>query len=100
MASVACSPWETLAPAAVWLNGAGAAVLRVMAWTAEAAAGLPGMRLEQSLPEPWLGPAGAALLAAVFLAQAQSRDVRRLLGAPAAALAGWLGLVIILRALS
>ena len=100
MASVACSPWGILAPAAVWLNGAGAAVLRVMAWTAEAAAGLPGMRLEQSLPEPWLGPAGAALLAAVFLAQAQSRDVRRLLGAPAAALAGWLGLVIILRALS
>ncbi|MFM7742099.1 MAG: hypothetical protein ACKO8X_01195 [Verrucomicrobiota bacterium] len=58
------------------------------------------MRFEQTLPQPWLGPAGAGLLAAVFLAQAQSRDVRRLLGAPAATLAVWLILVVILGASS
>ena len=71
-----------------------------MGWLAEVGAGLPGMQLELTLPHHWLGPAGAALLATVFLAQAQARRVRLLLGVPAAAFMAWLLLVLLWRAAS
>ena len=61
-----------------------------MTWIAQACAELPGMNLELSLPHRWLGPAGGALLAVTFLAQAQSKSLLRLLGVPAAVLAAWL----------
>jgi hypothetical protein len=58
------------------------------------------MNLELALPHRWLGPIGGALLATAFLTQAQAKSVARLLGIPAAALAAWLLLVFLLRALS
>ena len=58
------------------------------------------MHLQLSLPHRWLGPSGGALLAVLFLAQAQSRSLLRLLGVPAAALVGWLLLVFFLHYLS
>ena len=100
MASVACSPIDWLAGPASWINGCAGAWLHGMTWIAQACAKLPGLNLELSLPQRWLGPAGGALLAATFLAQSQSRSLTRLLGMPAAVLAGWLMLVFLLRALS
>ena len=100
MASVACSPLDWLAGPASWLNGLAGAWLHAMTWIAQACALLPGLNLELSLPQRWLGPAGGALLAATFLAQAQSRSLLRLLGVPAAVLAGWLALVFFLHFLS
>jgi len=100
MASVALSVSDRLAGPAAWLNGAASLVLRAMGWLAEVGAGLPGMQLELTLPHHWLGPAGAALLATVFLSQAQARRVRLLLGVPAAAFMTWLLLVLLWRAAS
>ena len=84
MASVACGVSDGLAWPAI----------------AQVCAELPGLNLELSLPHRWLGPVGGALLAATFLAQAQSRSLVRLLGVPAFLLACWLLLAFILRALS
>jgi len=50
------------------------------------------------LPHGWLGPSGGALLAAIFLGQAQARSAWRLLGVPALALLLWLGLVWVAQA--
>lgn len=100
MASVALSPCDWLAAPASWLNGAAALVLRAMGWLAEAGAMVPGIQVELTLPHRWLGPLGGALLAAVFLAQAQSRQVRHLLGWPAAAFLGWLLLIWFWQAVS
>ncbi|MBM3868253.1 MAG: ComEC/Rec2 family competence protein [Verrucomicrobia bacterium] len=100
MASVACGVSEALAGPAAWLNGFAAAWLHGMTWIAEACARLPGLRLELALGQRWLGPAGGALLAATFLAQAQARSPARLLGGPAAALAAWFVVVIFLHRLS
>ena len=100
MASVACGVSEWLAWPASWLNGLAAALLHLMTWIAQACALLPSVNLTLALPHRWLGPLGGALLAGAFLTQAQSRNLSRLLGIPAAALAAWLLLVFLLRALS
>ena len=100
MASVACGVSEWLAWPASWLNGLAAALLHLMTWIAQACALLPSVNLTLALPHRWLGPLGGALLAGAFLTQAQSRSFSRLLGIPAAALAAWLLLVFLLRALS
>jgi competence protein ComEC len=100
MASVACGTSEWLAWPASWLNGLAAALLHLMTWIAQACALLPSVNLTLALPHRWLGPLGGALLAGAFLTQAQSRSLSRLLGIPAAALAAWLLLVFLLRALS
>jgi competence protein ComEC len=100
MASVACGVSEWLAWPASWLNGLAAALLHLMTWIAQACALVPTMNLELALPHRWLGPIGGALLATAFLTQAQAKSVARLLGIPAAALAAWLLLVFLLRALS
>jgi competence protein ComEC len=100
MASVACGVSDGLAWPAMWINGLAGAWLHGMTWIAQACAELPGMNLELSLPHRWLGPAGGALLAASFLAQAQSKSLGRLLGVPALLLACWLLLAFLLRALS
>jgi len=90
MASVACSVSDWLAWPATWLNGLAAALLHLMTWIAQACALVPSINLELALPHRWLGPLGGALLALVFLSQAQSKSLTRLLGIPAATLAGWL----------
>jgi hypothetical protein len=100
MSSIACGTSEWLAWPAAWLNGLAAALLHLMTWIAQACALLPSVNLTLALPHRWLGPLGGALLAGAFLTQAQSRSLARLLGVPAAALAGWLLLVFLLRALS
>lgn len=100
MASVACGMSDGLAGPASWINGLAGAWLHGMTWIAQACAKLPGLNLELSLPHRWLGPAGGALLAASFLVQSQSKSLTRLLGLPAAVLAGWLLLVFLLRTLS
>ena len=100
MASVACSASDWLAWPASWINGLAAALLHVMTWIAQACALVPTMNLELALPHRWLGPLGGALLALAFLSQAQSKSLARLLGVPAAALAAWLLLVFLVRALS
>ena len=100
MASVACSVSDWLAWPATWLNGLAAALLHLMTWIAQACALVPSINLELALPHRWLGPLGGALLALVFLSQAQSKSLARLLGIPAAVLAGWLLLIFLIRALS
>jgi len=100
MASVACSVSDWLAWPAMWLNGLAAALLHLMTWIAQACALVPSVNLELALPHRWLGPLGGALLALAFLTQAQSKSLIRLLGIPAATLAGWLLFVFLLRALS
>ena len=100
MASVACSVSDWLAWPATWLNGLAAALLHLMTWIAQACALVPSINLELALPHRWLGPLGGAMLALVFLTQAQSKSLIRLLGIPAATLAGWLLFVFLLRALS
>lgn len=100
MASAACSASDLLAWPASWINGLAAALLHAMTWVAQACAHVPTMTVQLDLPHRWLGPLGGALLAALFLAQAQSRSLLRLLGGPAAALAAWLLLVFLLRGLS
>jgi len=97
MASIACGVSDWLASPASWFNGLAGAWLHVMTWIAQACASLPGLNLEAALPHRWLGPAGGALLATTFLAQAQSKSLGRLLGVPAAALAVWMLLVFLLR---
>jgi competence protein ComEC len=92
MASIACGVSDWLATPASWLNGIAGAWLHAMTWIAKACAMVPVINLELTLPHRWLGPAGSALLAAAFLSQAQSKSLVRLLGVPAAVLAGW-GLV-------
>jgi hypothetical protein len=71
-----------------------------MTWIAQLCAQLPGLNVELTLPYRWLGPFGAMLIALAFLAQAQSKRLSRLLGVPAAILAGWILLVFLLRVLS
>jgi len=100
MASVACGVSDALAGPASWLNGLAAAWLHGMTGIAQACAQLPGLNLELSLPHRWLGPAGSALLAATFLAQAQAQSPARLLGAPAAMLGAWFLFVTFLHRLS
>jgi len=100
MASVACSVSDWLAWPATWLNGLAAALLHLMTWIAQACALVPSINLELTLPYRWLGLFGGALLALAFLTQAQSKSLARLLGVPAAALAGWLLLVFFLHAIS
>lgn len=100
MASVACSVSDGLAGPASWINGLAAAWLHLMTWIAQACATVPSVGLELALPGRWLGPLGGALLALAFLTQAQSRSLVRLLGIPAALLAGWLMLALVLHALS
>ena len=100
MASVACSVSDWLAWPATWLNGLAAALLHLMTWIAQVCALVPSINLELALPHRWLGPLGGAMLALVFLTQAQSKSLIRLLGIPAATLAGWLLFVFLLRALS
>jgi len=100
MASVACSVSDWLAWPATWLNGLAAALLHVMTWIAQACALVPSINLELTLPYRWLGPFGGALLALAFLTPAQSKSLIRLLGIPAATLAGWLLLVFFLHAIS
>jgi competence protein ComEC len=100
MASIACGTTDWLATPASWLNGFAGAWLHGMTWIAQACATLPGLNLELALPSRWLGPFGAALLTLAFLSQAQSKSLARLLGIPAAALAGWMLLVVLLRVLS
>ena len=90
MVSTALSPWDALRPAAEWINGLAALGLRAMAGFAELCAQAPGMNFTMELSRPWLGPAGAALLAAVFLAQAEEKSLLRLLGVPLAGLLAWL----------
>jgi hypothetical protein len=100
MASVACSVSDWLAWPATWLNGLAAALLHLMTWIAQVCALVPSINLELALPHRWLGPLGGALLAIAFLSQAQSKSLVRLLGFPAVALAGWLILVFLLRAIT
>ena len=100
MASVACSVTDGLAWPAAWINGLAAALLHVMTGIAQACAVVPTMNLRLELPYRWLGPAGGALVALAFLAQAQRKSLFRLLGVPALALAGWLLFVFLLRTLS
>ena len=100
MASVACGTSDWFAMPASWLNGLAGAWLHAMAWIAQMCAHLPGLNLELTLPYRWLGPFGATLIALAFLAQAQSKRLSRLLGVPAAILAGWILLVFLLRVLS
>jgi hypothetical protein len=84
----------------MWINGLAGAWLHGMTWIAQACAELPGLNLELTMSHRWLGPAGGALLAATFLAQAQSKSLVRLLGVPAFLLICWLLLAFLLRALS
>ena len=100
MASVACSVSDWLAWPATWLNGLAAALLHLMTWIAQACALVPSINLELALPHRWLGPLGGAMLALVFLTQAQSKSLVRLLGVPAMVLAGWLLMVFFLHAIS
>ncbi len=100
MASVACSASDWLALPASWINGLAAGLLHLMTWIAQVCALVPSVNLELTLPHRWLGPLGGALLALGFLSEAQSKNVARLLGVPAAILAGWLLWVFVLRALS
>jgi competence protein ComEC len=100
MASVACSVSDWLAWPATWINGLAAALLHLMTWIAQVCALVPSINLELALPHRWLGPLGGALLAIAFLSQAQSKSLVRLLGFPAVALAGWLILVFLLRAIT
>ena len=100
MASVACSVSDWLAWPATWINGLAAALLHLMTWIAQVCALVPSINLELALPHRWLGPLGGALLALAFLSQAQSKSLGRLLGFPAVALAGWLILVFLLRAIT
>ena len=55
------------------------------------------MNIHLALARPWLGPAGGALMTAVFLLQAEAKSVRRLLGGPAAALLLWLAFAWLLQ---
>jgi competence protein ComEC len=100
MASIACGVSDWLATPASWLNGIAGAWLHAMTWIAQACALVPVINLELTLPHRWLGPAGSALLAAAFLSQAQSKSLIRLLGVPAAVLAGWGLAVFLLRILT
>jgi competence protein ComEC len=100
MASVACGVSDGLTWPAMWINGLAGAWLHGMTWIAQACAELPGLNLELTMSHRWLGPAGGALLAATFLAQAQSKSLVRLLGVPAFLLTCWLLLAFLLRALS
>jgi competence protein ComEC len=100
MASIACGVSDWLATPASWLNGIAGAWLHAMTWIAQACALVPVINLELTLPHRWLGPAGSALLATAFLSQAQSKSLARLLGVPAAVLAGWGLAVFLLRILT
>jgi len=89
MASLLLSVWPPLLPVAAWINGAAATTLDGMTWFAETFAQLPHLNLVGQVSPPASGPLCAAALVACFLAQAESRDPRRLLGLPVAIVALW-----------
>jgi competence protein ComEC len=89
LVSAAASPWPALLPIASWFNGIAALALDAMTWLATQAARMPWPEASPGPVAPWTGALGAGLLAACFLAQAEARSVRRLLGVPAALLALW-----------
>jgi len=90
LASATLSPWPALLPLASWLNGGAALALDAMTWLATQAARAPWPALAPEHVSASAGALGAGLLAACFLAQAEARSARRLLGLPAAVLALWL----------
>ena len=92
MASTALSVWPASLPVARWLNGGAAAALDGMAALAELAAQVPWPDLASERTSTTAGATGALLLAACFLAQAESRSVARLLGIPAGLLLVWFAL--------
>lgn len=89
MASLLLSVWPPLLPVAAWINGAAATTLDGMTWFADTFAQLPHLNLVGQVSPPASGPLCAAALVACFLAQAESRDPRRLLGLPVAIVALW-----------
>lgn len=89
MASLLCCPWPALLPLAAWLNGAAAAALDVMNAFTQAFARLPGLALTGQVQPAESGPLCAALLVACFLAQAETKSARRLLGVPALLVLAW-----------
>lgn len=96
LASAALSPWPALLPVASWLNGGAALALDAMTWLAAQAARLPWPEPSPGPVAPATGALGAAALAACFLAQAEARSARRLLGGPAALLALWFAVAFII----
>jgi competence protein ComEC len=92
MASTACSVWPASLPLARWLNGGAALALDGMTALAELAARVPWPDLASERMPTATGASGALLLAACFLAQAESRSVARLLGVPAGLLLVWFAL--------
>jgi competence protein ComEC len=92
MASTAGSVWPASLPLARWLNGGAALALDGMTALAELAARVPWPDLASERMPTATGASGALLLAACFLAQAESRSVARLLGVPAGLLLVWFAL--------
>ena len=92
MASTAGSVWPASLPLARWLNGGAALALDGMTALAELAARVPWPDLASERMPAATGATGALLLAACFLAQAESRSVARLLGVPAGLLLVWFAL--------
>ena len=89
MASLLLCVWPPLLAIAAWINGAAAAVLDGMTWLTEAFAWIPHLNLTGTVAPAVSGPLCAAALVACFLAQAEVKDARRLLGIPAALVAMW-----------
>jgi competence protein ComEC len=92
MASTALSVWPATLPLARWLNGGAALALDGMASLAGLAARVPWPDLANDRISAGAGASGALLLAACFLAQAESRSAARLLGLPAGLLLAWFAL--------
>jgi competence protein ComEC len=92
MASTALGVWPATLPVARWLNGVAALALDGMAALAELAARVPWPDLASDRISAGSGTVGALLLAAAFLAQAESRSASRLLGLPAGLLLAWFAL--------
>lgn len=92
MASTVSSIWPATMPVACWLNGVAALALQGMTALAELAAQAPWPALRTESISAGAGATGAGLLAACFLAQAETRSIGRLLGLPAALLALWFAL--------
>lgn len=90
MLSAALSPWDALLPVARWVNGFAALGLHAMTWLAECSAQIPGINLRLATEQAWLGPTGAALIAAILLAQAEQKSAWRLLGVPFGVLLFWM----------
>ncbi len=92
MASTALGVWPATLPVARWLNGVAALALDGMAALAELAARVPWPDLASDRISAGSGASGALLLAAAFLAQAESRSAARLLGLPAGLVLAWFAL--------